>query len=195
MRCERFPTAFVLAIVFAACGRETPAPPTPAAPPAPAAQPARPVPQQAGASYKDAMLWLKSAPAFHFVLDDHGVHAEGDLQRRTVGLESVQFTASGTEWRASSGPRGVTWEKRSAGKWTAAATPEWGNRIYQRLTLALDPQKKEGDAQMVGSEGTAKHYRFTNVNTGEVHDVWVGMNGQVERMTVGSSVDLRIGVR
>jgi hypothetical protein len=149
---------------------------------------AAPVPVATSGSYDDAMLWLGSAPAFHFVLDEGGVHAEGNLTRRTVGSESIRIRVNGEEWRASSGVKGVAWERRNGASWKAADAPEYGNRVYQRVTLAFDPQKKEGTAQLV----EPGHYRFTNANTGEVHDVWVTDGNRVQRMKIGDAVELRI---
>jgi hypothetical protein len=201
MRYERFwiYTIFLLAM---ACSRETPAPPatpaqtqptaTTAAPPAPSATTAAP---SGGGSYAEAIVWLQTAPKFHFVLDEGGVHAEGDLTRKTVGAESLQLRVNGEEWRAGAGPKGVTWEQRKGRAWTAAAAPAFGNQIYQRITLAFDPQKKEGSAQFVATEDGANHYRFTNANTGEIHHVWVSnTDNHVSRMTIGDSFELKIEI-
>ena len=194
MRCERL---LVFSLMIAACSQETPAPPAPAAPvsttqTATATQPAQPVPVVKG-TYDEAMNWFRSAKAFTFVLDDGGVHAEGRMTRKTVGAESVEFRANGAEWRASSGALGVTWERRDGGKWSKAETPEFGNRIYQRVTLGVDPQKQEGAPQLAGTEGTSNRFRFTNANTGQVHEVWVAQSdSRLERMRIGDSVDLKI---
>jgi hypothetical protein len=205
MRYERFCiiAAFLTAL---ACSRETALPPpattstttTPASP-AVATTSTTPAPAPASAkagSYDEAVLWLRSAPAFHFVLDEGDVHAEGDLARRTVGSEIVRLRASGEEWRATAGARGVAWEQRKGNAWKPAGAPPYGNRIYQRVTLAFDPQKKEGDAQLVAAEGATNHYRFTNANTGEVHDVWVNAaDGHVERMKIGTAFEMKVKVR
>lgn len=142
------------------------------------------------------MLWMQSAPKFEFVLDDHGVHAEGEMKRERIGREVVQFKTGSDEWRATAGMRGVVWERRNGGAWSAADTPLFGNRVYQRVTLAFDPQKKEGAAQLAGNDGNTTHYRFTNANTSEVHELWVNNAGRhVERIRIGDTVDLRITVR
>ncbi|MDQ3283443.1 MAG: hypothetical protein M3Q69_18745 [Acidobacteriota bacterium] len=139
------------------------------------------------------MNWFRSAPAFSFVLEEGGVRAEGTMQRKTIGAETVTFRANGEEWRASAGANGVAWEKKSGGRWSAADAPPFGNRVYQRVTLAFDPQKKEGSAQLAGTEGASNHYRFTDANSGNVHDVWVAQSdGHVERMKIGESVVLTI---
>src|SRR5688572_2185192 len=132
MRYERFCfyTIFLTAI---ACSRETPAPPpvatTTTAPPAVAVTTAA-----KSGSYDEAMLWFRSARAFHFVLDEGGVHAEGDLTRQTIGRESIQIRVNGEEWRATAGMKGVVWERRDGGNWKAADAPAYGNRVYQRVT-------------------------------------------------------------
>ena len=207
MRYERF--CFIATFLTAlACSRETPLPPATATTPSKTAPPAvattstttsttpAPVPASAKAgSYDEAVLWLRSAPAFHFVLDEGGVHAEGDLTRRTIGSETVHLRANGEEWRATAGARGVAWEQRKGNTWAAAGAPPYGNRIYQRVTLAFDPQKKEGNAQLVATEGAANHYRFTNANTGDVHDVWVNAkDGHVERMKIGDAFEMKVAL-
>ena len=203
MRYERFCiiTTFLIA---GSCSRETPAPPAAptqttattsvSAPVTTSERPAEP-PTGGRGSYKEAMLWLQSAPAFRFVVDEGGVHADGDLTRRRIGAESVRIRANREEWRATAGARGVTWEIRKGNAWTAAPAPAYGNRLYQRVTLAFDPQKKEGDAQLIAAEGTANHYRFTNANTGELHDVWVNVvDNHIERMKIGDSFEMKLKI-
>jgi hypothetical protein len=194
MRWERF---FVFVVLFAACSRETPAPPPKraAAPQKPVVSGAKvpaPSAQQNDVSYDAALNWFRSAPAFSFVLDEGGVHAEGTMRRKTVGSETVEFRANNEEWRATAGANGVGWGKKTNGKWTRADAPPFGNRVYQRVTLAFDPQKKEGSAQLAGSEGASQHYRFTDANSGRVHDVWVAADGHLERMEIGDEVKLAI---
>lgn len=155
-------------------------------------QPAEPVPVVKG-TYDDAMNWFRTAKAFTFVLDDGDVHAEGRVTRKTVGVESVELRANGADWRASSGPLGVIWERRDGARWTKVDAPQFGNRVYQRVTLGVDPQKREGAAQLAGTEGTSTRYRFTNANTGQVHELWVAQSdSHLERMKIGDSVDLKI---
>jgi hypothetical protein len=182
MRYERF-CFYTIFLMAMACSRETPVPSetTTTVAPAPPVTIAKPA---ASGSYDESLLWFRSAPAFHFVIDEAGVHAEGDLTRKTIGMESIRFRANGEEWRATAGPKGVSWERD--GK--AADAPAYGNRLYQRVTLAFDPQKKEGTAQLV----EPGHYRFTNTNTGEVHDVWVTADNRISRMTIGDSFELKI---
>jgi len=184
MRCERL---FVFSLLFViACSKETPAPPPAPAGPKVTATAAAPEPARVAsraASYEEAVIWFRSTPAFRFAITEGGVRGEGEMRRKTVGAEVVTVKVNGEEWRAEAGPKGVTWTRNGA----AAETPEWGNRLYQRVTVAFDPQKVEGTAQLVDD-----HYRFTNANSGELHEVWVAPDGHIERMTIGSSVDLKI---
>jgi hypothetical protein len=206
MRCERLRIAIILTLLLpAACSRETPAPARPSAPTTTAApsvttDPAAvstaagtPPARAAEGSYDEALLWFRSTNGFRFTIDESGVHAEGELTRKTIGAESVTFTVNGEQWRATAGEQGVRWERRSGSTWTGAAMPAWGNRLYQRVTVVFDPQKREGSAQLAGSDGTANHYRFTNANTGEVHEVWVSKAGNhIERMKIGTAMELKI---
>lgn len=180
-----------------ACSRETPAPPAPPPPAgrtAPTPSPTQTsVPELQKGTYDDALLWLRSTPRFRFVLDDGGVHAEGEMSRSTPGAERVQFRANDAEWLAEANAQGVTWKRRSGKSWVIADSPEYGSRIFQRVTVAFDPQKREGGPLLVSSAGDASQYQFTNANTGELHEVWVRRDGSIARMKIGTKVDLEIG--
>ncbi|HEX6100666.1 MAG TPA: hypothetical protein VF432_30395 [Thermoanaerobaculia bacterium] len=192
---------FVTLALAAACSRETPAPPdapVPSTTTTAAVETATTtrVPQLQKGSYDEALLWFRSTAGFHFVLDDHGVHAEGDVTRATPGAEKVQLRADGAEWLAETNVRGVTWKRRAGSAWNPADTPEWGPRIFQRVTLPFDPQKKEGVPLLASEEGETNLYRFTNANTGEVHELWVRKaDAAVERLKIGDKVDLKITAR
>lgn len=176
-----------------ACSRETPSPEAPSRPPA--TQPATSAPPSASATpqlqkgtYDEALLWLRSTPRFRFVVDEGGVHAEGEMNRTTPGMERVRFRANGEEWEAAASPQGVLWKR--GGK--PADPPVYGVRLYQRVTVAFDPQKKEGVPMLVSTDGPSNLYRFTNANTGEVHEVWVRRNdASLERIRIGKSVEMR----
>ncbi|HYI11973.1 MAG TPA: hypothetical protein VEK57_23155 [Thermoanaerobaculia bacterium] len=194
MRCERLIVFLILFVVpFAACSRETPAPPQQrtAAPVQTTAPPVTTTtsfaPPQTGAAYEDAITWFRTVPSFRFVVVEEGVRAEGEMKRERVGAESVTFRANGQEWRAASGARGVMWERRTGDSWAAVDTPPFGNRLYQRVTIAFDPQKKEGTAQLVAPG----HFRFTDANSGKVHEVWVA-GGRIERMKIGDTMELQV---
>jgi hypothetical protein len=187
-----------LALVFGlSCSRETPAPPpsgqTPTTTTTTPQATTTSVPILQKGTYDEALLWFRSVKAFHFVLDDGGVHAEGDVARSTPGAEKVQFRANGKEWLAEATAQGVTWKRREGATWKRADTPEFGPRLYQRVTLPFDPQKKEGVPLLASEEGATNLYRFTNANTGDVHEMWVKKSdGAVERIKIGEKVDLRI---
>ena len=69
------------------------------------------------------------------------------------------------------------------------------------MTVAFDPQKVEPEALLLASESlggeVCQHYRFTNANTMEVHDVWIRRrDGSIARVSITSkreSVTLSIG--
>lgn len=187
----------ILICVFAlACNPEKPAPPPVATTETPALPPVTTttsIPALDKGSYDEALLWMRSTPKFHFVLDDHGVHAEGDMTRKTVGAEKVQFTANGQEWTAEATPQGVTWKTREGGAWKETQPPDFGARIYQRVTVAFDPQKKEGVPMLVSREGGSSLYRFTDANTGNVHEVRVSnADAHIENLKIGDQVELKI---
>lgn len=189
MRCERLSKCIFLFVFVVACSREERAPSATATTQSTSTtatiSPQSPV--QTGASYDEAMMWFRSTPGFHFVLQEGGVRAEGDMTRSTVGAEKIEIRADGKKWSAAAGPRGVTW--------SPSPPPEWGNRVYQRVTLAFDPQKKEGTAQLVSTESDSSLFRFTNANTGEVHEVWISnADNHIERMKIGGpSTSLNAG--
>lgn len=181
MRCERL-FVFSLLFVTLACSKETPAPP--AAPPAATTTTAAtPAPAKL-VSYDEAVIWYRTASAFKFTIIESGVRGDGEMRRKTVGAEVVTVNVDGVNWRAETGPKGITWTKDGA----PADTPVWGNRLYQRVTIAYDPQKVEGAAQLV----EPRHFRFTNANTNEVHDVWVAGDGHISRMKIGETMEMTV---
>ncbi|HET8773961.1 MAG TPA: hypothetical protein VFP80_09230 [Thermoanaerobaculia bacterium] len=186
---------FVTLALAVACSREKPAPP--AAPPpttataAPEVTTTTRVPALQKGTYDEALLWFRSTKGFHFVLDDDGVHAEGEVTRATPGAEKVQLRAGGAEWLAETSAQGVSWKRRAGGAWTGADAPQWGPRVYQRLTLPFDPRKKEGVPLLASEEGETNLYRYTDANTGETHEWSVRKkDGAVERIKIGDKVDL-----
>jgi hypothetical protein len=187
--------AFTSLALALACSRETPAPPaaettaaTATTASVPTATTATSVPELQKGTYDEAMLWLRSAQRFEFVIDEGDLHAEGTMTRKTPGAEKVTFRANGEEWTAEATAQGVTWKR--AGK--PADAPAYGSRLYQRVTLAFDPQKKEGVPLLVATDGPSNLYRFTNANTGEVHEVWVRKSdSSIERMKIGESAEIK----
>ncbi|HYR28482.1 MAG TPA: hypothetical protein VEU30_08455 [Thermoanaerobaculia bacterium] len=178
---KKGPLLFVL-LIAAACSREKPASNLPAASTTTTVAPAATAPPKPAATYEQAVTWFRTTPGFRFVVEEGGVHAEGEVTRETVGAERVTVTVNGETWSASIGPKGVNWQR--GGK--DAEAPPWGNRLFQRVTIAFDPQKQEGTAQLV----EPNHFRFTDANSGQVHDVWTNDAGQIARMTIGSAVSM-----
>lgn len=188
---RRFVLAFVA--VALACSRETPAPepaasPATQAPTATTPTTATSVPELQKGTYDEALLWMRSAREFRFTVEEGGVRAEGRVTRTTPGAEKVEVRANGEQWTAEAAPQGVVWKRGG----TSADPPPWGGRLYQRVTVVFDPQKKEGVPLLVSSEGPTNLYRFTNANTGEVHEVWVRKSdSSIERIRIGQAVEMR----
>jgi hypothetical protein len=148
-------------------------------------------------TYEQAMDWMRTTRGFHFDLRDGAVHATGDMVREAQRKETVRVTMAGAEWIATVKPNGVVWFRAEGGGWKAAdQAPVDGPRIYQRVTLALDPQKVEGEAQYVRTEGDLNEWRFTNAITREVHRLWIDPRGNhIARMVIESNerpVELKI---
>jgi hypothetical protein len=139
------------------------------------------------------LTWLRSNSGFQFTVRDGKVTAEGEMKRERVGMETVTFRAEGAEWRGVSGPRGVVWSRRDGGSWKETTPPLYAGRLWQHVTLAFDPQKREGSAQLAATSDTTNLYRFTDANTGRVHELRVRKdNAKVESLLIGSDVELTI---
>ncbi|HEX9983339.1 MAG TPA: hypothetical protein VGF69_08745 [Thermoanaerobaculia bacterium] len=144
------------------------------------------------ATYAGGMQWFRGTKGFHFLLDENGRRAEGDLARANIGQERVRFTADGGEWLGISRKTGVHWYRRNGSGWTVdKAPPEIANSVWQRTTLAFDPMKKEGEAQADGSEPIDgvphNRFRFTNANTGDVHQLSVSTTkGNIAKLKIES---------
>ena len=189
---RRFVLVFVA--LAAACSPETPEPQSP--PPVasdtvtttpPPAVTATRVPELQKGTYDEGLLWLRSAQRFKFTVHEGDLHAEGEMTRKTPGAERVRFRANGDEWEAAAMPQGIVWKR--AGK--PSDPPKYGNRLYQRVTLAIDPQKKEGVPLLVSTEGDTNLYRFTDANTGDVHEVTIRKaDSSVARIRIGDKAEI-----
>ena len=176
--------ALLALLVFAiACQRETPAPP-PVAPTtttaATATTASTPPVTAATPTYKHAAEWYGRTRGFHFTMKGSGFDIEGDMERTTPGAERVRFKHAGAEWMGAAERTGVVWYRRTGGKWTKAAPPPFADGVYQRATIWIDPQKREGDAQPNGATG----YRFTDANSGDVYSIAVDGQGRIEKLDV-----------
>lgn len=204
----------LVALLCAACGGEKPESGTttlPASPPPPRTEtragtggiipspppvavhkPNRSTPQKCAGdgSYEQALDCFRISSGFSFELADaHGVQVQGKMTRSTPGMERVQFKASdGVSWTGEAKASGVVWSRN--GKHEKAPL-DITNRVWQRTTMVLDPQKKEGAPQPAfeksGGE-TLNHYHFTNANSGEANDVWVSArDGRIVKWKIGTS--------
>lgn len=181
--------AALMLVLAAACSSEQPVTET-TAPPAPrpatttqATITAAPAPSPTTGTYVLGLAWYRATPGFRFVLTEGTQRAEGELKRTLPGSESVRMKLDDASYLVETKPHGVIWTRD--GK--PAKEPPNGGRIFQRLTLAIDPQKKEGEAQLAGTEGELNHWRFTNAVTGDVHHVWVSSrDNHIARVTVES---------
>ena len=207
----------LVALLCAACGGEKPQSETttlPASPPPPHTdtragtggiipspppvavhKPNRSTPQKCAGdgSYEQALDCFRISSGFSFELADaHGVQMQGKMTRSTPGMERVQFKASdGVSWTGEAKASGVVWSRNGKHE---QAPPDITNRVWQRTTMVLDPQKKEGAPRLMTEQpGSEHHYRFTNANSGEVNDVWVSAkDGSITKWTAG---DLTLRLR
>lgn len=204
----------MLVLVSVSCGRETPektattpAEPPPSAiketaparaplvstfvPPVAPAPPAanRSTPQKCAGdgSYDRALDCFRISAGFRFTMGD----VNGEMKRPTPGMERVQFKAAdGVTWVGEAKSSGVVWSRN--GKHDLSP-PDVTNRVWQRTTMVLDPQKKEGSAKLAGVETAggerSNHYHFTNANSGEENDVWVSTkDGRIMKWKAGTSI-------
>ena len=134
-------------------------------------------------SYEQAVECFRMSNGFRFRVTSPAVTARGALQRPRIGQERVTVG----DWTAEASPGGIVWTR--GGK-PAAPSPEL-ERLYQRLTLYLDPQKKEGSPQLVDdvdAKGDTNHYHFTDANSGEAYDVFVAKgDGRIVRLRAGKT--------
>lgn len=171
-------TAVLLLVLVAACSREQRAPVTATHP---AAAPVRPtVAEPPAGSYQSVLDRFRISPGFHFTFND----GEGSLKRPMQGMEQVRIHVTrGSDrgdWLAEVKPNGVVWTKD--GKHTVDI-PQSLQRLYQRLTIFPDPQKKDGTAQRNGNR-----FEFTDANGGDRYVITVAPDDRITEIRVGDSV-------
>jgi len=131
-------------------------------------------------SYEQAVDCFRMSSGFRFRVTSPSFTASGMMHRPRIGEEQVTMG----EWRAETKPAGIVWTRN--GK-PAKPTTEL-ERLYQRLALYLDPQKKEGAPQLVDSTGATNHYHFTDANSGEAYDVFVAKDdGHIVKLRAGKT--------
>lgn len=177
----------ILWLLLFACGRERPAAPPPVkatAPPPTVTFPATP-PKAPDGSYAAAIDAFRTTRGFDFHVKDADVVADGAMHRPRPGAEKIVIrTKASGEWTAEVQPAGVVW--MHAGK-RVTDEPAWADRIWQRTTMFLDPQKKEGAPRLAGSDNDTNHYHFTDANSGAAYDVYVSKrDGAIRRLRVGT---------
>jgi hypothetical protein len=180
----------VLLLLLAGCARhETP---LPAARPRPAAP--KPVvvaaPPAHAHTYDGAVQQFRESRGMKFDIAIGKVKASGEMTRPTPGMERVTFNANGAQWTAEAKPSGVVWSRDGKRE---TSEPPWADRIFQWMTLYLDPPKA-APPQTAGTEtidGIAcDHVRFTNANTGEACDAWIAQSdGHLVRVKTAGSGD------
>lgn len=178
------------ALVFAvACRREQPVKPASGIRhPAPAtstsvasttAKPLKSTPQHCAGdgSYAAAVDCIRIAAALHFKSSD----GAGDMIRTTPGAERLVLNGSDGEWVAEAKRTGVVWTQN--GK-PVKDVPRKIEKLWERLTLFPDPQKKEG-TPVLSMEGNVRRYDFTDANTGDRYSVWVAPDdGHITKLRV-----------
>jgi hypothetical protein len=190
----------LIALVFVACRGEQRAPEAPRAAttattattatqkvPAPPSAPTKissPSKCAGDGSYEKAVDCFRIASQLHFVLEEPLTTAEGELTRLRPGMERMQFRASGSQWIGEVQPTGVIWSRDGKPE---PRPPAFVERIWQRMTTYVDPQKKEAKAHLDGSDllGDEPYniYSFTSVPTGATSEVWVsGRDGRILRI-------------
>ena len=181
---KRDAATLLIALSFA-CGREAPPPPAPksAAPPPTITFPTE-TPKPRG-TYDAAIERFRTARGLTFDVKDSDVSATGTMTRPRPGQERVEIrTKKAGVWTAEAQAAGVVWMhdgKRQMNE------PPWADRIWQRTTMFLDPQKKEGAARLAESDDTTNHYHFTDANSGAPYDVWVSKrDGSITKLKAGT---------
>lgn len=178
-------------IALVACRREQPVKPVPGIrhPASVSTQTAQPVtpkpsltstPQHCAGdgSYDAAVECIRIAAALHFKSSD----GAGDMIRTTPGAERLVVDSSDGHWVAEAQRTGIIWTHN--GK-PVKAVPRNLEKLWERLTIFPDPQKKEGKP-VLSMEGSVRRYDFTDANTGNRYSVWLApADGHITKLRVG----------
>ena len=114
-------------------------------------------------SYAAAVECIRIAAALRFKCLD----GAGDMIRKTPGAEVLILDTNDGEWRAEAKASGVVWTH--GGKAVKDVGQKYA-KLWERLTVFPDPQKKEG-APKLSMEGNVRRYDFTDANTGDRYSV------------------------
>ncbi|HEV8434574.1 MAG TPA: hypothetical protein VGR95_14250 [Thermoanaerobaculia bacterium] len=175
-----------------ACRRETPGKPVKPAsgirhPASVSTQTAAPAPKVTGksrpercagdGSYDAAVECIRIAAALHFKSSD----GAGDMIRSTPGAERLVVDTGDGHWVAEAQRTGIIWTRD--GK-AVKDVPRKLEKLWERLTIFPDPQKKEGKP-VLSMEGNTRRYDFTDANTGDRYSVWVAPgDGHITKLRV-----------
>ena len=177
---------FAALALAVACQREKPVTRRPTAtrnpPPAtPSARPLSSTPQHCAGdgSYASAVECIRFAAALHFKSSD----GAGDMIRPTPGAERLTLDTSDGEWKAETKATGIVWTHNGN---AVKDVPQKYEKLWQRLTIFPDPQKKEG-APKLSMEGNVRRYDFTDANTGDRYSVWLSpADGHITKLQVNA---------
>lgn len=143
---------------------------------------ARSTPQQCSGdgSYEQAVECLRIAATLDFTSS----LGNGRLTRSTIGAERLTIHAADGNWTAEPRPNGIVWTHDNQ---HTTRVPQPLERLYQRLTIFPDPQKKEGGARLAATEGETKRYEFTDANNADRYVVWVSAtDGHMAKVQIGA---------
>jgi len=146
-------------------------------------------------SYEQSLECLRIAAHLRFTTAD----LEGELSRTRAGQEQVVLEVrqggSRGKWLAEAKPAGVVWTRDGKHVTDPPADLE---RLYQRVTIFPDPQKKEGSPLRSATSDGLVRYDFTDANNGERYAVTVSRtDGHMTEVQIipagGKPVVLRFG--
>ena len=128
-------------------------------------------------SYAAAVDCIRIAAVLRFKSSD----GAGDMIRKTPGTERLVVNGNDGEWIGEAKRTGVVWMHN--GK-AVKDVPQKLEKLWERLTLFPDPQKKEGTPAL-SMEGNVRRYDFTDANTGDRYSVWVAPDdGHITKLRV-----------
>lgn len=130
-------------------------------------------------SYGAAVECIRIAATLKFKSSD----GDGEMTRPTPGAERLVLHARDGEWLAESKRTGIVWTHD--GK-PVNEVPQKLAKLWERLTIFPDPQKKEGTPKL-SMEGDVHRYDFTDANTGDRYSVWVSpADGHITKLQVNA---------
>lgn len=141
-------------------------------------------------SYEKAVDCFRRAEVIRFRTPE----GQGTMTRETPGREHMMlYLAKGDlrgTWMAETRASGVAWTFNGA---RAVSVPPQLDRLFQRVTLFPDPQKKEGAPKLLGRDEKGITWEFTDKNSGDRYVVRVDpKSGHMAQVTM-PGMDLTFG--